>query len=52
MIGAIFFAIAVFIGWFIFDFVQNKKIIIENVISAFITAIVAGIVWYILFLVF
>lgn len=47
----IFFMLAIFSGWVIFDFVKHKKLIKENVISAFVASIIAGIVWYILLMI-
>ncbi|WP_187254614.1 hypothetical protein [Alkalicoccus halolimnae] len=52
MIGALIFAITMFIGWTIFDAIKHKKIIKENVISGLAASIVAGIAWYILFVIF
>ncbi|WP_179298875.1 hypothetical protein [Evansella halocellulosilytica] len=52
MLGAITFAITIFIGWVIFDAVKHKKVIKENVWAGLIAAIFAGIVWYILFVIF
>ncbi|MDQ0255856.1 hypothetical protein J2S74_003240 [Evansella vedderi] len=52
MVEAIIFAITIFIGWVIFDTVKHKRVIKENVWSGLVTAIVAGVFWYILFVVF
>ncbi|ADU31615.1 hypothetical protein [Evansella cellulosilytica] len=52
MFEAIVFAITIFIGWVIFDAVKHKKVIKENVFSGLVAAIVAGIVWYVLFIIF
>ncbi|MDG5790099.1 hypothetical protein QA612_21900 [Evansella sp. AB-P1] len=52
MAQAIIFAITIFIGWIVFDAVKNKKVIKENVLSGLITALIAGIAWYILFIIF
>ncbi|CAM3840732.1 hypothetical protein [Alkalicoccus chagannorensis] len=52
MIEAVIFALTIFIGWTMFDWVKHKKIIKENVVSGFVTAVVAGAAWYILFILF
>lgn len=52
MFQAIVFAITIFTGWIIFDAIKHKRVIKENVISGFLTAIVAGFVWYVLFIIF
>ncbi|MCD8510284.1 MAG: hypothetical protein LRY73_10700 [Bacillus sp. (in: Bacteria)] len=52
MVEAIIFAITIFFGWVIFDTVKNKKLIKENIWAGLVTAIVAGLIWYILFIVF
>ncbi|MFA9560236.1 hypothetical protein ACERII_23235 [Evansella sp. AB-rgal1] len=52
MSQALIFAITIFIGWVIFDAVKHKKIIKENIFSGLITSIIAGFVWYILFIIF
>ncbi len=48
MSEAIIFAIAIFFGWLIFDFVKHKKLTVELVVGAFIVAVVAGFGWFIL----
>ena len=52
MLGAIVFTITIFFGWVIFDLVKHKKIIKENVWAGLFAAIVAGVVWYIFFIIF
>lgn len=52
MIGALIFAVTMFIGWTIFDYIKHKKLIKENVVSGLAASIVAGVVWYILFVIF
>lgn len=52
MAQAIIFAITIFIGWVIFDGIKHKKVHRDNVIAGFITAIIAGAVWYLLFVIF
>ncbi|WP_198520810.1 hypothetical protein [Alteribacter populi] len=52
MIQSIIFAITIFIGWVIFDGIKHRKIIKENVLAGLAAAIVAGIAWYILFIIF
>ncbi|QOY38795.1 hypothetical protein AWH56_012060 [Anaerobacillus isosaccharinicus] len=52
MVQIIVFIFTIFIGWLIFDFVKQKKITKENVLTAFISGIVAGVVYYILYWVF
>ncbi|MFC4737714.1 hypothetical protein ACFO4L_14005 [Bacillus daqingensis] len=52
MLGAFIFTITMFIGWTLFDYIKHKKLMKENVISGLIASIVAGIVWYILFVIF
>lgn len=49
---AIVFAITIFFGWVIFDFIKHKKIIKENVMAGLFTAVIAGVFWYILFVIF
>ncbi len=48
MAEAISFALAVFIGWVIFDFVKHKRFIKEHVLSALTIGVIAGIAWYVL----
>ncbi|WP_179295611.1 hypothetical protein [Bacillus sp. FJAT-45350] len=48
----IIFAITIFIGWLIFDFVKHKKLTKELVIGALIVAIIAGLGWFVLDLLF
>ncbi|WP_201745328.1 hypothetical protein [Alteribacter lacisalsi] len=52
MAQAIIFAITMFIGWLIFDAIKHKKIIKENVLAGAFAGVIAGIVWYILFVIF
>lgn len=52
MIGAFIFTMTMFIGWTLFDFMKHKKFIKENIISGFVASVVAGIAWYILFVIF
>ncbi len=52
MFPAVVFGITMFIGWIIFDAIKHKQVIKENVISGFIASIVAGVAWYILFIIF
>ncbi|SDZ49011.1 hypothetical protein SAMN05421736_11492 [Evansella caseinilytica] len=52
MIQAIVFAITIFVGWIMFDAIKHKKFIQENIWSGLITAVIAGAVWYVLFIVF
>lgn len=52
MIQVVVFILTIFIGWVIFDFVKHKKLIKENVFTALISAIVAGIAYYVLFGIF
>ena len=52
MVQIIVFIFTIFIGWLIFDYVKHKKITKENVLTAFISGIVAGVVYYILYWVF
>ncbi|MCR6107792.1 hypothetical protein HXA34_15915 [Salipaludibacillus agaradhaerens] len=52
MIQALIFTITIFIGWLIFDAIKHKKLLKENIISGLLTAVVAGVFWYILFIVF
>ncbi|MBU9721767.1 MULTISPECIES: hypothetical protein [Bacillaceae] len=52
MFQALIFAITIFIGWVIFDGIKHKKIIIENVWAGLVAAIIAGVFWYILFIIF
>ncbi|WP_216830959.1 hypothetical protein [Alkalihalobacterium elongatum] len=48
MYDALLFAIAIFFGWIIFDFVKHKKFTKENVLSALIVAVIAGVAWAII----
>lgn len=48
MVEAISFALAVFIGWVIFDFVKHKQFKKEHVLSALTIGIIAGIGWFVL----
>ncbi|MED1563189.1 hypothetical protein AJ85_07390 [Alkalihalobacillus alcalophilus ATCC 27647 = CGMCC 1.3604] len=43
---AIIFGFTVFIGWTIFDFVKEKKLKKELVISSFVIGIIAAIGWW------
>lgn len=52
MIGAFIFTITMFIGWTIFDYIKHRKLIKENIVSGFVASVVAGIAWYILFIIF
>jgi hypothetical protein len=44
----IIFAFAIFCGWLVFDVVKHRKITIEMVLSSFVVAVVAGVVWWLL----
>ncbi|ADH98715.1 hypothetical protein [Salisediminibacterium selenitireducens] len=52
MIQALIFTVTIFIGWVIFDGIKHRKIHMENVWAGLVTAVIAGIVWYILFVIF
>jgi TRAP-type C4-dicarboxylate transport system permease small subunit len=52
VIGILVFIFTIFIGWIIFDFVKHKQIKKENVLTAFVSAVIAGVVYYILYWVF
>ncbi|ARK31878.1 hypothetical protein [Halalkalibacter krulwichiae] len=52
MISTIVFAFAIFCGWLVFDFVKHRKITMEMVISSFVIAVAAGILWWLLELIF
>ncbi|WP_078555617.1 hypothetical protein [Bacillus alkalicellulosilyticus] len=45
---SILFALAIFVGWIIFDYSKYKTFKKENILGAFFVAIVAGIAWFIL----
>ncbi|MCK0472687.1 hypothetical protein [Halalkalibacter sp. APA_J-10(15)] len=45
---AIIFALAVFCGWFIFDFVKHKKVTMEMVMSSLVISVIAGVAWWLL----
>ncbi|MGO4889000.1 hypothetical protein ACJ2A9_14690 [Anaerobacillus sp. MEB173] len=48
MIQAFVLAVTVFIGWTLLDFVKKKRLTKESLIGSFITAILAGVVWFIM----
>ncbi|UOE93620.1 MULTISPECIES: hypothetical protein [Bacillaceae] len=50
--NAIFFALAIFIGWVIFDYSKYKQFKKENIYGALFIAIVAGVAWFLLDIVF
>ncbi|QKS72159.1 hypothetical protein FLK61_36500 [Paenalkalicoccus suaedae] len=52
MIEAFIFACTMFIGWTIFDYIKHKKFMKENVLSGLVVGVIAGIAWYILFIIF
>ncbi|MBB5172849.1 hypothetical protein [Texcoconibacillus texcoconensis] len=52
MLQATIFAITMFIGWTIFDLIKYRKWTKENIITGFVTSVISGIAWYILFIVF
>ncbi|WP_196121204.1 hypothetical protein [Anaerobacillus alkaliphilus] len=52
MIQVLVFIFTIFVGWLIFDFVKHKKLQKENVLTALISAIVAGVAYYVLYWVF
>ncbi|MFB4159965.1 hypothetical protein ACE1TF_08785 [Geomicrobium sp. JSM 1781026] len=43
--GAIFFGIAIFIGWTLIDLSKHKKITAENLLGSLIVAIIGGLGW-------
>ncbi len=51
-IPTIVFAFAVFCGWLVFDIVKQRKFTLENVVSSLVVAVIAGIAWWLLELIF
>ncbi|WP_169823070.1 hypothetical protein [Anaerobacillus alkalilacustris] len=41
--------VTIFVGWLLLDFVKHKKLTKENVLSAGISGVVAGGLYYLLF---
>ncbi|MCM3762536.1 hypothetical protein M3212_17340 [Alkalihalobacillus oceani] len=52
MVSAIVFAFAIFCGWLIFDIVKQRKLTLENLMSSLIVAVIAGVAWWVLELIF
>ncbi|WNF36323.1 hypothetical protein RJD24_18030 [Bacillaceae bacterium IKA-2] len=52
MFQVIVLIFTIFAGWLIFDFVKHKKFNKENVFTAFITALIAGVAYYVLYWLF
>lgn len=52
MVQVIVLVFTVFVGWVILDFVKHKKFSKENILTALISAIVAGVAYYVLFGIF
>ncbi|WP_197276355.1 hypothetical protein [Bacillus sp. JCM 19034] len=50
--SAVIFGLAIFCGWFVFDLVKHKKVTKEMVISSLVISVIAGVVWWILDLLF
>jgi hypothetical protein len=50
--STIVFAFSIFCGWLIFDIVKQRKVTIDIIISSLIVALIAGIFWWILDLLF
>ncbi|WP_332695674.1 hypothetical protein [Halalkalibacter lacteus] len=50
--STIIFAFSIFCGWLIFDIVKHRKVTLEIVLSSFIVAVVAGVLWWLLDLFF
>ena len=46
------FTLTIFIGWVIFDYVKQKKFTKENIVTALVSAVVAGVAYYVLFWLF
>ncbi len=52
MIDALVFAFAMFCGWVVFDTVKHRRLSLEIVMSALVVAVIAGIGWLLLDLIF
>ncbi|MET3506958.1 hypothetical protein [Halalkalibacter oceani] len=52
MVSAIVFAFAIFCGWLIVDIVKQRKLTLENVLSSLVAAVIAGLAWWVLELIF
>ncbi|MFC0469576.1 hypothetical protein ACFFHM_03300 [Halalkalibacter kiskunsagensis] len=50
--STVIFAFSIFCGWLIFDIVKHRKIKLEIVLSSLIVAIIAGVLWWLLDLLF
>ena len=52
MVEVLIFAVTVFSGWLLLDYVKHKKLTKENVASAAVSGAIAGVAWYVLFVIF
>ncbi|WP_332634251.1 hypothetical protein [Halalkalibacter flavus] len=50
--STIVFAFSIFCGWLIFDVVKHRKLTLESLVSSLVIAVVAGVFWWILDLIF